>query len=463
MKKYTTILLTLLGLSVFTACEDSLDLQPTTAIDAGEAVVDYTTLSRAALGAYSALQSSNYYGQRYLLYQDLYSDNLSFSGTFTTDREVANRNIDASNLQISSTWAAIYTLINRANTVIRQADQLDNITTQQRDNIKGQMLVLRGLAYFDLVKVFGGVPVIQTPTTVIEEIQFEAKSTQAQVYDAIISDLKMAESILPSNVGSPQVANIWAAKALLARVYLQRGSNAEAATYASDVIMNSPYELEANFADIFSNEGNSEVILEVDFTLNDQNVLGSASDPSTPGQKFYVSTEAYNALQASDANAQNASTPTMQYEDERFEATTTLQGTRRRLIKYSDIVNNADDVPVIRLAEMYLIRAEANARQGIAVGAASPQVIQDINTIRTRAGLNPVLTLTNAAALNEILEQRRLEFIGEGLRFIDLKRYNITCLELEFCEDDNTAYRNLWPIPLQQIEVNPALTQNPGY
>lgn len=462
MKKYTTILLTLLGLSVFTACEDSLELQPTTAIDAEEAVVDFTTLSRAALGAYSALQASDYYGQRYLLYQGLYSDNISFVGTFTTDREVANRDIDASNLQISSTWAAIYSLVNRANTVIRQADELDNITPQQRDNIKGQMLVLRGLAYFDLVKVFGGVPIIQTPTTVIDEIQFEAKSTQAQVYDAIISDLKMAESMLTNNTRS-EIANIWTAKALLARVYLQRGSNTEAANYANDVISNSPYRLEANFADIFSNEGNSEVILEVDFTLNDQNGLGSASDPDTPGQKFYVSTEAYNALQASDTDAQNASTPDMQYEDERFEATTTLQGTRRRLIKYNDIVNNANDVSVIRLAEMYLIRAEANARAGITTGAASPQIIQDINTIRTRAGLNPVLTLTNAAALNEILEQRRLEFIGEGLRFIDLKRYNITCLELEFCEDDNTAYRNLWPIPLQQLEVNTNLTQNPGY
>jgi starch-binding outer membrane protein, SusD/RagB family len=120
---------------------------------------------------------------------------------------------------------------------------------------------------------------------------------------------------------------------------------------------------------------------------------------------------------------------------------------------------------------MYLIRAEARVRQltGPATNLnpadlllpALPTVIADINQIRTRAGLRPVTVLTNRQALNEILHQRRLEFVGEGFRFMDLKRYNLTCQELDFC--DNEAFRNLWPIPLQQIEVNPELTQNPGY
>ncbi|MDX5436173.1 MAG: RagB/SusD family nutrient uptake outer membrane protein, partial [Pontibacter sp.] len=229
-------------------------------------------------------------------------------------------------------------------------------------------------------------------------------------------------------------------------------NNAQAQAYATDVIENGPFVLVPNYGDIFDSEDNAEIIFEVDFTINDQSGLGSASDPTTPGQKFYLSAEAYNALQAS---AQNG--------DERFEATTLQVGTRRRLVKYSDIVNNADDVPVIRLAEMYLIRAEAIARQGVATAAASEQVISDINMIRTRAGLPPVSGLTNAQALTEILEQRRLEFVGEGLRFIDLKRYNLLCEELGFCPEDNAEFRALWPIPLQQLEVNPNLKKNPGY
>lgn len=450
MKKYSLILAAALGLLTFSGCEDKLDLSPTTSVDADGAVIDFATLSRAALGAYSALQSTDYYGQRYLLYQGLYADNIVFSGTFTTDREVASRDIDASNLQIASTWSSIYTVINRANIVLRQAEELDNISQEQRDLIQGQMYFLRALAHFDLARVFGGVPVSLTPTTDLDEIGFDPRATQEQVYDAVISDLRQAETLLADmNMSNPETANTWAAKALLARVYLQRGNNAQAATYANDVIENSPYELEQNFGEIFSNEGNSETIFEVDFNINDQNALGSASDPTTPGQKFYVSADAYGALE--------------QFGGERFEETTLVAGTRNRLIKYDDIVNNADDVPVIRLAEMYLIRAEANARQGSLTGLASAQVISDINTIRTRAGLSPVLTLTNQAALNEILLQRRVEFVGEGLRFLDLLRYNLTCEELNFCEDEGNAFRNLWPIPLQQLEVNPNLTQNPGY
>ncbi|MBC5995031.1 RagB/SusD family nutrient uptake outer membrane protein [Pontibacter cellulosilyticus] len=450
MKRYSIILLTALSLVTFSGCDDVLEVEPTTAIEAEGAISDFTTLQRAALGAYSAMQSTNYYGLRYLLYQGVYADNLEHRGTFTTDREVSARVINASNLQIANTWATIYTVINRANIVLRAADQLTNITDAQRKRIKGEMFFLRGLAYFDLVKVFGGVPVTLTPTTEISEIQNLPRSTESQVYDAVISDLRAAETQL-TGVSNPKTrATSAAASALLARVYLQRGNYALAEEKANQVITSNSFALEEDFAKIFTTESGSEIIFEVDFTLNDQSGLGAASNPRTPGQKFYLRAGAYNALQAS---AQNG--------DERFAATTAIENSRRRLLKYEDVVNNADNVPVIRLAEMYLIRAEARARQGIASAPASPQVIADINRIRTRAGLPALVLLTNAQALTEILQQRRLEFIGEGLRFIDLKRYNLTCDVLDFCGED--AFRNLWPIPLQQIEVNPSLTQNPGY
>lgn len=450
MKKYIIILFTALGIFGFSACDDVLDVSPTTAIEDDEAITDFTTLQRAALGAYSAVQSGNYYGLRYLLYQDVYADNLEHRGTFTTDREVSSRRINASNLQLANTWATIYTVINRANIVLRAADELTNISDAQRRQIKGEMYFLRGLAYFDLVRVFGGVPLVLNPTTRTSEIQSLPRSTESQIYDAVIKDLQDAETALQGGNTRKTRATSLAASALLARVYLQRGNNALAEEKADMVINSGNFALAEDFKSIFTTEAGPEIIFEVDFTLNDQNGLGSASDPLTPGQKFYLEEEAYNALKESADMG-----------DTRFNATTTIERNRRRLIKYEDVVNNADNVPVIRLAEMYLIRAEARARQGAAAAPALPSVIADINAIRTRAELPPVLTLTNAEALTEILEQRRLEFIGEGLRFIDLKRYNLTCVELGFC--DAEAFRNLWPIPLQQIEVNPNLTQNPGY
>ncbi|PKV63187.1 RagB/SusD family nutrient uptake outer membrane protein [Pontibacter ramchanderi] len=462
MKKYSYILAAALGLSVMTGCEERLEVAPTTQVEADIAVTDFNSLDKAALGAYSAVQSSDYYGYRYAFYNEVYSDNMEFIGTFTTDREATNRNFTASNLQINNTWSAIYVVINRANTVITQAERLftaGTITAEQRDAIQGEMYFLRGLAYFDLVKVFGGVPLELNATTGLPDIQFLPRSSEQDVYNSIISDLTNAENMLGTTESSdPRRASGLAASALLARVYLQNGNYAQAQAKASQVIESGAFELMPTFASIFTTEGsgNRESIFEVDFTTNDQNSLGSATNPNTPGQKFYVRQGTYEALQASAANG-----------DTRFQATVRVEGSanRRRLLKYEDAVNNADNVIVIRLAEMYLIRAEAAVRQtangGDNILPVLPTVLADINAIRSRAGLPRLLALTNRAALDEILRQRRLEFVGEGLRFIDLRRYNQTCSVLGFC--DAQAFRNLWPIPLQQIERNPNLDKNEGY
>ena len=462
MKKYTYILATALGLSVLTGCEDRLEVAPTTQVEADVAVTDFNSLDKAALGVYSALQSEDYYGFRYNIYHEIYSDNMQFVGTFTTDAEAARRALTASNLQIESFWGAIYLVINRANTVISQAERLvtaGTITSEQRDAISGEMHFLRALAYFDLVKVFGGVPLELNATAGLPDIQYLARSSEQEVYTQIITDLTTAENMLSMvESGDPSRASSLAATALLARVYLQNGNNAEAQAKASQVIESGTFALMPTFASVFTTEGsgNSESIFEIDFTPNDQNSLGSATNPNVPGQKFYVSESTYNALQASAANG-----------DDRFEATVRVEGaaSRRRLLKYEDAVNNADNVIVIRLAEMYLIRAEAAVRQtangGDNILPLSLQVLSDINEVRTRAGLRPLLALTNRAALDEILLQRRLEFVGEGLRFIDLRRYNRTCDVLGFCNAQ--AFRNLWPIPLQQIEINPNLEKNEGY
>ncbi|WP_161890562.1 RagB/SusD family nutrient uptake outer membrane protein [Pontibacter russatus] len=473
MKKYSTILIAALGLFSFAGCEEVLEVEPTTAIEAEGAVVDFTTLDRSALGTYSALQDQDYYGFRYLLYQGLYADNLTFSGTFTTDREVASQRINASNLQIASTWAAIYTAINRANIVIRDAERLagnSEITEAERAGIVGEMKFIRALAHFDLLKVFGGVPVVTSPTTTIAEIQSLPRATEEAVYAAIIADLQDAKAALEGTGGNERATGL-AAAALLARVYLQQGDYAAAEAEASEVINSGAYEVVEDFGALFTQEGGPEAIFELNFTLNDPNALGTASDPTSSGQRFYVSEDVYEAFaaQADTVVTERVTadgttvTDTTVYTDERFEATTRFERNSRRLIKYDDVTNNADNVIVLRLAEVYLIRAEARARMADAAAAASPEVISDINLVRERAGLLPVEALTNAEALEEILEQRRLEFVGEGLRLMDLKRYNLTCDLLGFCEEDGEAFRNLWPIPLQQIEVNPSLTQNPGY
>ncbi|ALI97974.1 RagB/SusD family nutrient uptake outer membrane protein [Rufibacter tibetensis] len=463
MKKRLYILFISAGLSVFTGCSDILDVEPTSSIEFEGAITDARSADRALQGVYSAFQSDDYYGLNYLYYQDLYTDNLTFTGTFSTHLEVARRNINPTNLQIAETWAAIYRAIGRANVVIQEVGKLANLEAGEKNRILGEAYFLRALAYFDLVKVFGGVPIVTVPTLNVAGIQNQGRSTEAEVYTQIINDLKEAETKLQglADSSNPYSASDMAASALLARVYLQQGNNALARDKATAVINNGPYSLASNFGDIFNSTGMSattdEVILELAFNRDDQNALASSSNPAVPGQKFYVSTNLFNQFSASASLG-----------DERFAETTLQQGTRRRIVKYDDVSQNSDNIPLIRLAEMYLIRAEANARLGAATAVPSLVVLSDINMIRNRAGLPNAAPLTNAAALTEILNQRRLEFAFEGFRFMDLKRYNLTCQVLTFCPATGTtqdnSYKNLWPIPFQQLETNPNLNpQNPGY
>ncbi|QHL87129.1 RagB/SusD family nutrient uptake outer membrane protein [Nibribacter ruber] len=458
MKKRLYILFISAGLSVFTSCQDVLDVEPTASIEFEGAIIDARSADRALQGVYSAFQAGDYYGLSYLYYQDLYTDNLTFTGTFSTHREVASRNINPTNLQIANTWASIYTAIGRANVVIQEVNALANIEQEEKDRIVGEAHFLRGLAYFDLLKVFGGVPIVTKPTIDVGGIQNQGRSTEAEVYTQIISDLTVAETKLVADDEDVFSGSGWAATALLARVYLQQGNYAQARDKASNVIDNGPFSLEENFGKIFDASGtdnaSSESIFELAFNEDDQNALASSSNPAVPGQKFYVSAGLFNLL-SSDGG-------------ERFGETTLQQGTRRRVVKYDDVVNGSDNVVILRLAEMYLIRAEANARLGAAGAAPSQQVVDDINMIRNRAGVADANPATNAEALTEILKQRRLEFAVEGLRFMDLKRFGQTCAVLNFCpetaETQDNTFRNLWPLPFQQFETNPNLgKQNPGY
>lgn len=453
MKK---ILLFITGAFLLASCEDMVQVEPVASIDAETALVDSIDVDRSALGVYSSLQSNNYYGLRYLLYQDVYADNLQHSGSFTTDREVTNRRINPSNLQISTTWSIIYTAINRANTLIKRIDDVPMLEVN-KNRYRAEMRLLRALCYFDLVKVFGGVPLALTPTIDVASIKNLPRSTEAQVYDQIITDLIFAETTLGNSAlpiaRRPNRASGYTAAALLSRVYLQKGDNLNAGVSANKVITANVYALQASYSTIFSNENTTESILELDFSINDQNGLADASNPQTGGQKFYLRAPFYTLMTTASANGDRRS---------QFSAGRNPGNTRNRNLKYFRLTSNDDNVPIIRYAEMFLTRAEARARQGVPAFPAASVVISDINVIRTRAGLSAiVLPLSNSEALTEILAQRRIEFAFEGQRFPDLKRYGLAASTLFPAAE---AYRVLWPIPLTQITASDkVLTQNPGY
>ncbi len=240
-------------------------------------------------------------------------------------------------------------------------------------------------------------------------------------------------------------ASRYAAQALLARVYLYKKDYASAITAATDVIDNGGYTLLSNYSDIFSGEETAESIFEVDFTALDRNRIAEYNFPLTLNGRREVepATDLLNSYNASD---------------ERLYASVAYAGTLPYAIKYDDLSTGSDNFIVLRLAEMYLIRAEARAM----LSGPADLIRADINAIRNRANLADITTNTYPELISMIESERRLELAFEGHRWFDLVR---TGRAVDVLVNVTNTNQTLFPIPLSEIlsNTNPGMTQNPGY
>lgn len=442
MRVKKTFWLAPLAAFAIAACDSPLDVDPTASIPSDDAFKNAREIELGLNGIYDAFQVSALYAREITIFPELYADNLDFTGTFTTDGEFANRDVRPDNSSISSHWIANYDAINRANTVLKGMEGAEGLSEAQYKKFRGEALFLRALAYLHLVNYYGGVPIVLEPRPGVDEQSKVERQSAADVFERIETDLLEAIDLLPAG-GSSTRASKGAAQALLARVYLEQKKDGLARDMATTVIGSGTYQLEGNYRDLFTNEANRETIFQIDFTINDSNALAFWYFPASLGGRkgFTPSAGLYNAYEAGDV---------------RRDASIALDGSSRYGIKFTNVASGDDNVPVLRLAEMYLIRAEANAR----LGAPAAEVRADIDVIRRRAGLPDLPTTITAEEdlISAILQERRLEFAFEGYRFFDLRRTGRAEEVLRI-----PAWRLVFPIPQREIDVNPNLGQNPGY
>jgi starch-binding outer membrane protein, SusD/RagB family len=423
-------------------CDSPLDTEPTASIDAETALSTPRGIELGLNGAYRSLQPGNLYGVNLMVYPDLYADNLDFTGTFQTDREVAERNIRSTNGAVLNMWSNMYNGINRTNNLLDAIPNVSALSTSQATQYRGEALFIRSLHYSLLVSYFGGVPIVTAPSRGVDESSRVARSTAAEVYALIIADLEEAVSLLPTGRGNGR-ATADAANALLARVYLESGAYTQARDKATLLIESPLYTLPADYAAIFRTNNSSESIFELQYSVNNSNSQSFWFFTASLGGRWGYSPTAdlFNAFEPGD---------------ERLAVSIGIDDDRRYGNKYERIENGDDNIVVLRLAEMYLIRAEANARLN-----ADPALVRaDINVVRNRAGLGdlPATVDTQQELFDAILQERRVEMAFEGLRFFDLRRLGAAQTVLGLSEQ-----RLLWPIPQAEREVNENLAQNPGY
>jgi starch-binding outer membrane protein, SusD/RagB family len=434
------------------ACDSPLDVNPRASIPFDEALQDANEMAAAVMGLYDGLQASDgAYGRNALVFPDMYADVLDFSGTFPTDREVWQNRLRAENVGVQAIWAAFYQVVNRANNVIASLPNVaDEVTPATLDRWHGEALFTRSLAYYNLVQFFGGVPVVTQPLWSLETDFQPARSTRDQVLTRIRTDLEEAMGRLPATTGGPYRATSWAAMALLAKTHLEIAKLEDtqqcllARDLLNDVIGAGPFRLVDDFGDVFFRKGNEEMVFAVNYTINDSNPLA-----------FWFFSD--------DVGGRLGFMPSLVYEAALWESPARVQASISYDgwgdpygIKYFRIATGDDDVPVIRLADLHLLRAEAN----VCLAADPLTVRADIDAVRARAGDDPLplTVITRDDLIDALLWERLVELGMEGHRFFDLRRMGVARERLGLEE-----YQLLFPIPQREMDTNSNLVQNPGY
>lgn len=427
------------------ACDSPLEVNPRASVKSEEAYDEPVELDNAVMGLYDGLQQADgAYGRNAVVFPDLYADALDFTGTYQTDRQVDQHTITAENGAVAGIWAAFYDVVNRANNVIAAAPALaEQAGAATVASWIAQAQFARALAYFNLARFFGGVPLVLEATWDLGGDFQPSRASAAEVYAQIESDLTAAMPELPTS-GSSYTATRWAAEMLLAKAELEQGDDASALTHVDDVITNGPFALLPTYADVFSVKDNDELVFSLHYTVNDNNALAFWFFSYDFGGRwgFAPSVDLESAYEGSERA--DASIAYDSYGDPYG-------------IKFHRIAAGDDDVPVLRLADAYLMRAEANLAQG----ATAATVLGDINVVRNRAGVTALdaATISTTAQLTAALAHERfVELAMEGHRFFDLRRLGLAASTLGLDAD-----QLLFPIPQREIDVNPNLEQNPGY
>jgi len=456
--KYKRILSLLFVGLIASSCEKQLEEQkPQASLDAATAFTDAPSVNAGINGVYSGFQSGNYYGLRYQLLNDLTTDNINHSGSFPSFAQIDNNNILPDNAEVTNMYNTIYGSINDANTVIAAIPGVTD-QTLNKDAALAELRTARALMYFDLVRYFGGsvdgygkangvgVSIKTTPTTVVADAEPIPRGTEAQVYTQVLQDLDFAIGVAGfANKSSVYRFSKDFATSLKSRVQLYRGQFAEAEALATSIISSNRYSLVsgANYASMWTAKATSEAIFELEFNPADQNFIAFFYYPSNRGGRNEVTSSASlnNAHETGDVR-------------KAINFTTTVP--TAKTAKAFRVSTGDDNVIILRLAELYLIRAEARVRK------TTPDIVgalADLNVIRRRAGLANLVTISTTAILEDILKERRVELAHEGHRWFDLRRYNRTS-DLNISE----PFRNLWPIPQREVLTSGGIiAQNDKY
>lgn len=472
--------------------KEYIDLYPEFSLDAISNPSSMKQVEEVLLGAYTAFRNGNYYGSGsgtgagWAMMPDVLSDNLYETlQSLANSRTMADWTYQPNTAQVNSFYSAPYGVIANANIVLRDIDKFTTASNQlQANRIKGQAYAMRALAHFDLFRYFATrydrnstdvLALYYSTQFIVSTTVKPARMPNKQYYDSLFSDLSKAVTLL-QNIDAPVNAvngltrpylDLAAVYALQARVYLYASMWPEAATAATNAINLRPLVNldQAAFSGMYNQTARGEIIWNVQFE----------SGQSGPTFLVYFATNSRSYFRpALEIATTDGTTGLIRSNDIRYSAFFSTVSGGLAVTKYKGKGSVSDgnmNFIAMRTGELYLIRAEARARN-----SQEALALDDLNTLRAAriTGYVPVVGVTGASLLDAIADERRRELVAEGHRFFDLKRTTRTIVRGSTC--GNTAVSPAgdctlqpgdreWalPIPESVRNANENADQNPDY
>lgn len=452
-----------LTILVFTACclscKKFVEIPPPKNQLVNSAVfADSTNATAAVLGIYISMMQSVGLGMPsggLTLYPGLSADELLPSANSNDEKEFYNNSILPGNSTNSDLWRGAYSLIYNANACLEGLASGNNISASCKNQLIGETKFVRAFLYFNLINLYGSVPLVTS--TDYHKNQVLGREPAEDIYNGIISDLKEAQTLLsPAYPSLNRLRpNQYTVTALLSKVYLFRKNWDLSEQAATQIINSGVYKLETNLNNVFLASSNEAIWKLSPVFPGVETWEGYYFVPTSSSiiPKYVISNSLLSAFETGDQRKDN------------WLKSNTVNGQPyyypyKYKLGYDGASVPKENYMVFRLAEQYLIRAEARVRQGNVNGA-----LQDLNLIRSRAGLPDFTNTDQNVLLAAIQHERQVELFCEWAnRWFDLKRTNNADAVLGSVKGSNwQATDMLYPIPQAEISKNPFLTQNAGY
>lgn len=483
MKKITLLLLTIM---LFSACENMLDEVPKSFISKTNYYQNQADAEGAIAGAYAGMLN-DFFGITNYLMTELHGDFLNGRGS-QAPITIWNQILDQRNIgRCADNWSSIYSCINRANAVLDNVSNITDIDPAVQTRILAEAHFLRAMCYFELVRGWGPVPLKINESIDLSAVE-APREPESKVYELIIQDCLTAESGLGEVGSQTGRASKWAAKMLLAHVYLTIEDFAKAAEKANDVITNGPFSLITvekpdDFYKMFAVDTHSEDI----FSMHHSETKGS----TIPNYLHRANAHPYNYSTGGvfawlpDLNTFIGDSWDDNDLRKSFNMYTKYQNAKGEWVDlpstipvlFKKFITNTSgqsvySTPLYRFTEAFLFYAEASA---MAEGSPSELALRRLNMIKRRAyGYNPILPssvdypagMSKTAFRDAVIQERAYEFMIERRRWFDLKRTGKVKEAFAVAGKNIINERLLWPIPEDEINNNPAISQadqNPGY